>query len=314
MIRMSFAILLPYMLICCLSCEKSEKGDTDTAETLENNLRSAVAEVMSSSVNLTGLQDIQGTCVEDIHGFENSVRINYSLVHDLEHCKFMIPHLSECAIISVSDSVYPKEIIIDYGTGCADHHHHTMSGIIVVNISDSLNHQGAFRTITSRDLCIDSTKVEINATLTNMGINSDGNWILLSNLNQKIKMNDTVTISQTVQDTVKWISGFETYNKTDDIYYKSGYGKITINDSITYSRKITAPLLYDRSCEYILDGIVELYKGGSHVIIDYGDGTCDNVATVTTDGTTEEINLHSYGFNKHGRFGEHIHGFCQKGS
>jgi hypothetical protein len=116
-------------------------------------------------------------------------------------------------------------------------------------------------------------------------------------------------MSEVNAETITWISGFETTDKEDDIYYKSGSGTLSINDTLTYSRTITTPLLYDKSCEYIISGTVELYKKGNTVVIDYGDGTCDNIATVTTDGTTEEISLKSHEFDKHGTFRHHCKGF-----
>jgi hypothetical protein len=88
----------------------------------------------------------------------------------------------------------------------------------------------------------------------------------------------------------------------DDVYYKSGAGSLTINDSISFSRKITKPILYDRSCEYeLLSGTDELYRKGKTIIVDYGEGGCDSVATVTANGVTEEISLHSNKY-KGGKF------------
>ena len=90
--------------------------------------------------------------------------------------------------------------------------------------------------------------------------------------------------------------------KTDDSYLKTGSGSITVNDSVTYSRVITTPLMYDSECRFITSGVIELTKGGDTIVIDYGDGTCDSKATVTTNGTTEDIDLMTYHFRDNGRF------------
>jgi hypothetical protein len=281
--RVFFAGLLPLWVIFFQSCEKSENTANSDSVNLENNLKAAVTEVVSTSMNTTVLQDVRGMC--------------------------LIPHISECATITVSDSIYPKIITIDYGAGCGDHHHHTVSGRITIIVSDSLNHAGAYKTIESEGLYIDSNKVELSSSMTNLGLDAEGNWIMLHISNQKITLNDSTILTQLSTDTIKWVGGFETADKSDDVYYKTGHGSITINDSLTYGRAITKALLYDRSCEYVVSGTVELYKNGSDVVIDYGDGTCDQVATVTMDGTTEEINLPDHSFNKHGRFGKYSHGF-----
>ena len=67
-------------------------------------------------------------------------------------------------------------------------------------------------------------------------------------------------------------------------------------------------MAYDNTCGYIKSGTVKLFKDNSNVIIDYGDGTCDNVATVTTDGVTEEISLNSHDFKEGGDFDKHQKG------
>ncbi len=46
------------------------------------------------------------------------------------------------------------------------------------------------------------------------------------------------------------------------------------------------------SCRFIKSGSIEIQVGEkSPIVIDYGDGVCDNKATVTKDGETREILL-----------------------
>jgi len=64
-------------------------------------------------------------------------------------------------------------------------------------------------------------------------------------------------------------------------------------DGNTYVVNITTPLITNFfSCEYISRGVMGLNKNGLGVAIDFGDGTCDDMATLTyPDGTQEEISL-----------------------
>ena len=57
-------------------------------------------------------------------------------------------------------------------------------------------------------------------------------------------------------------------------------------------------MLIDRSCKYPLSGIVEITRAGETMTIDYGTGECDNLAQVTKDGVSEEIELNSGKFRK----------------
>jgi hypothetical protein len=55
---------------------------------------------------------------------------------------------------------------------------------------------------------------------------------------------------------------------------------------------IISPLIYQNGCFYPVSGIIEIDTDGEGLkIIDYGNGECDNVATVTINGNTENIEL-----------------------
>ena len=57
-------------------------------------------------------------------------------------------------------------------------------------------------------------------------------------------------------------------------------------------KEIVAELVKNEGCEFIVSGIVEYYVGDSLVAtMDYGDGTCDDVATITRNDEPEEIQL-----------------------
>jgi len=64
------------------------------------------------------------------------------------------------------------------------------------------------------------------------------------------------------------------------------------DSSEVLEKLITNPITKLEDCKYIVSGTVE-YKQGDDVIgiIDYGDGTCDNIATKTIDGVTTEFSL-----------------------
>jgi hypothetical protein len=304
-----FSAFVALVMLGLYSCEKTDS--LDGTVTLEDNLKAAVSDVISTKMDVVSTQDIQSSSVDTYKGLNGAILDNTLKSGGLMH--FKIPHLSKCATVTVSDSVYPKEIIIDYGTECSDGHHHSISGKIIINISDSLTKAGAIKTVLYQDVYIDSMKIEYNASYKNLGKNAEGNWVIESSSDQIVTLADGTVISNHDNETTTWLDGYGTTAKEDDKFYKSGSGTININDSLTYSRKITTPLLYDRSCDYILSGVVELYTKGNTVVIDYGNGTCDNVATVTTNGTTEEISLDSHEFGQYGLFRKHCSGFGHHG-
>lgn len=201
-------------------------------------------------------------------------------------------HLSECADITESGEEYPREIIIDFGEGCEDRRGNIKTGKIIVTISDTMVNEGATRTVTYENYTVRGNEVSGSKTMVNQGKNEEGNWIIESQSEMLInKVDEGVEINRTSNVTKEWLTGFETAEKSDDSFKITGTGSITQDGSVTFYREIIVPLLVDRSCRYILSGQIELTNEDGSMLIDFGDGTCDNTATVTKDGVTEEMDL-----------------------
>lgn len=65
-----------------------------------------------------------------------------------------------------------------------------------------------------------------------------------------------------------------------------------VYDGNTYNVTVNAPLTSSVSCGYIAAGDMSVSKNGLTVNVDFGDSTCDNVATITyPNGVEEEITL-----------------------
>jgi hypothetical protein len=296
--------LLAFASLSIVSCQKFESGENSSNENLSSNLTAAIAEIATTQAG--------NACTEDIQSF-SLVKFGHSHGSDIYNIpgmsmKFMVPKVSSCATVTISDTTYPQSIIIDYGTGCTNSRGQFKIGKIIVEISDSLVVAGSIKTIKTEGFSIDSTTIELSATIENLGKNSDGYWVIACNYNQKITTTSGNVVVETYSDTAIWASGFETIDKSDDIYSKTGSGIKTVNDTIKYSHVISSPLTIDKSCGYITSGIVEMTRNTDNIVIDYGDGTCDSTATVTTNGTTETISLNSLKFKHGGRFGKHDSG------
>lgn len=72
----------------------------------------------------------------------------------------------------------------------------------------------------------------------------------------------------------------------------TGSWAITTDDG-TYTVVVTEALMGSHSCTYFTEGSAIIAKNGISVGIDFGDGDCDDVATLTLpNGKTEQITLH----------------------
>jgi hypothetical protein len=206
---------------------------------------------------------------------------------------FPFKNFSDCAVVTVSNGGFPKEIIIDYGNECVSWNGLVMTGIITITISDTIINEGARMTVVYDGVTIGDRTIDKEATITNDGQNEDGNWIISSSSITTTIYGDGHVTSRDFTEQKEWINGFLTPEFTDDQFYQTGGGTITVDNEIVFSRIIKEPLYTDRSCRYILSGVVEITRDGETMDIDFGDGECDNIANVTKDGVTEEIELNS---------------------
>lgn len=59
-----------------------------------------------------------------------------------------------------------------------------------------------------------------------------------------------------------------------------------------FEKVVTKALVKPEDCNYVVEGTIEFHKGDKLLaIIDYGEGVCDNIATKTVDGETNEFSL-----------------------
>jgi hypothetical protein len=290
---------------------------------LSTSSLAASTDVVTTQVSTSSTSDVQSVSLLKLDGTDSTEHVRGPEPprgHDGKfmdfgrgNMMFQIPRISDCATVTTSSTTYPKVITVDYGTGCSDGRGPSKSGKIIINISDTIVTSGSLKTVTTENFFIDSMAVEYNASITNLGKNGQGYWTIASAYSQKVTNTNGSVALKSGTDTIEWINGFETATKSDDIFYESGSGSMTINDT-TFARIITKPLLHD-TCRDITSGTVELLKNDSIVaIIDYGTGACDNKATVTINGTTEEIDLHSARFHEGGRFDNHCHGGFKGGN
>ncbi len=312
--KITFAAII-VLMAGLFSCQKTD--NLSNGSSLATNLSTVVAEVVGNQVSSVTNAVEHSLSVEQ---YDNNISVNLlgggmqgPVFPGWGHgsLKFGVPRIDSCATVTVSSNTYPKEIVIEYLKGCSTHHHDKY-GKVIINLSDTITNEGAVQTITYQDFYMDSIKIDLTASLKNLGKNAAGNWVIEKKYTQTISRNEE-TFVRSNTETIEWISGFDTPDRTDNVYSVSGSGNVVLNDTATYTKTITTPLLIDAGCDYIRSGVIELNRNGVVSIINYGDGTCDNVATVTTDGTTEEINLHSNKFKEGGRFGRHCHGFGKGG-
>lgn len=91
------------------------------------------------------------------------------------------------------------------------------------------------------------------------------------------------------------IEGYNTRTRRDDVYELIGQTTTVNANGVVCTSTIIEPLIRSNEPEcfkYFISGVKQIVKGDeSPVIMDYGDGTCDNLVEITKDGVTEVVEL-----------------------
>ena len=209
-----------------------------------------------------------------------------------------------CATVSVDRDEFPKTVTIDYSEGCTGRMGLEKKGIVTIYMSDTIINEGAYYTVTFENLTMGQREISKTATFTNDGPNDAENWVIsfesLSTTTFE-KQGEVFTIEREFTGEREWKAGFDTPEVRDDIFLLTRNGSITVNDEHKFSKTTIEPLLIDRSCgKWPKSGIVEITRADEIMTIDYsyGTGECDNIAMVTKDGESEEIELNRGQFRK----------------
>ncbi len=264
--------------ICFTSCKKKEinEKDTDTASASDQSLA-------SSSVNdLTSISDEAGR--------------NYS-VQSFKTTDSEGLLATSCAVITVDTLIAAKTITVNFGTSnCLCNDGRNRRGSIILSFNGKYRDSLTVITITPQNYFVNDNQVSGSKTITNKGHNAANHLVYEINANMTIeKANGGGTITWSSIRQREWIAGENTVSWSDDIYSITGTANGTTSNSNSFSSTITSPLIRNMAVgcrKHFTQGILEHTPSGKAMrTIDYGNGTCDDQATVTINGNTYTITL-----------------------
>jgi hypothetical protein len=194
-----------------------------------------------------------------------------------------------CATVTVDSVSTPKVLTLDFGTGVTCNDGRTRSGKIIITFTGRYRDAGTVITHSFDNYVVNGNKVEGTKTVTNMGLNAQGNsYFKIEVKNAKITTADGVITWESTRERV-WTKGSNTLTILDDEYDVSGTasGKNRNDNTYTIAIENTTPLHVKIGCKWIVSGKLAITPEGKPTrTVDYGTGTCDNDATVTINGRT----------------------------
>lgn len=205
--------------------------------------------------------------------------------------------MSGCATVTLDTIAMPHTATIDFGaTNCLCTDGRYRRGVINVSFTGRYRDAGTTITVTPSNYYVNDNHVEGVHTVVNQGLNGSGNIYYTIDVTATITLaSGGGVVSWTAHRVREWIAGSGTLTFADDIYSITGDGTGTSAGGVAVSFNITAPLVrkLEPGCRmHFVSGTIEITPGSLPTrILDFGNGDCDNIATVTVNGETHTITL-----------------------
>lgn len=204
----------------------------------------------------------------------------------------------KCLTIT-NDTINNRKTIF-FNPDCQGRRWQSRTGTIVITYSDNKDSVGSFRQTTYDDFYMNGVKIEGVKRTEITTLDDLGNKTTLSTLENGKMIYEDGTFSTKAK-------AFTRYTVKEDGLRQysilNGNSSGVSSDGVSYSMTITTPIKFVYNCfssnryrgrgKIPVEGIKTLTKGSDITTINYGDGTCDLEATVTTNGVTEVVDLRS---------------------
>lgn len=271
--RLSFVAAA--LCLSILGCHKKDNSTTnDTTNTEKDN-------VMTMATSDQVSTDMEQSFDDGLNTAQNGVAVTDGLV------------LGPCVTVTLTQNGNMKTLTIDYGTiGCLCSDGKTRKGKLIATATN-FNQVNVIRTLSTNNYYVN--QYHVDGTITR-DITHE-----VDSSNRTAEVVDNLTITDTVSNAAFTRTG----NLTRIYYYGlpnhpadntlTTWGQVNIQrpSGVQISRTVdqSNPLFYKNSCHQIVSGIAHLVSTNHNITVDYGNGDCDGVATVSNGTITWTINL-----------------------
>ena len=202
-------------------------------------------------------------------------------------------YLGDCPVVTVNKDASPQVITIDFGTSCTGKDGKVRSGKIVVT-SSSFTTFPSIRTKTFDNYFVNGKKIEgsVIKTISKDQVNNIRTAQLQEDVTITFPANEGT--AHRVANLTRQYQRNTLDNRDDNQIVSWGTVEFTRVSGVKLTKTIAAetPLVFTVACHHIVSGIVSVSTSNNrNWTIDYGNGDCDNLATLTIGNKTKEIKI-----------------------
>jgi hypothetical protein len=199
---------------------------------------------------------------------------------------FQTTNTLSCATVTITpQNSFPKTIVIDFGNGCTSVDGVSRAGKINIILSDSVHHPGATAVMTFTNYSTVGYKVEGTITWTNTSTPNGISWTRqITNGKVTEPLGGYYWTHEGTKNVTQTTGASTPLNLLDDVYSVTGSHTVTNPAGKTRTVTILEALEKKTTCHNVSKGKMKIQAQTHFAVLDYGDGTCDNVAVITING------------------------------
>jgi hypothetical protein len=211
----------------------------------------------------------------------------------------VISLLPACATVTIDTISDPHSIVIDFGSSpclCDGWDNLYRQGVLTVTWNGPYREKNTVITYNTsnyyRGVAPDQMdQINISKTVTNIGPNENDHLVYHIVNTGSMTTFDGQSSTWTADKLKEWLEGSSTPDHADDVFAYTGSMSGTNLNGVVYNATIVSPLMKD-ACSWYVSGIIDIQRTNlPKVTLDYGNGICDDQATVTVNGQTKTITL-----------------------
>ena len=195
-----------------------------------------------------------------------------------------------CVTIIISNQGGVTFVTLDFGLGCELNNGAIVSGLIHFTYGPV---QAGTVTITYNleNFVHNGREVEGGGSLFRERHNSGGNPQHTVNHDLTIIFPSGIVAEVDGTRESEWIEGLGSGTWSDNVFSVTGNRSIELSTGFTHTAIVTEALRKEASCPYVVSGLLALTRNATEGVLNYGDGTCDNLAVLTVNGIDYTIIL-----------------------
>ena len=270
--RTFFLLVLATFFITSCSNEDSEALETnqDTTE-------------LAKVAEIDNIDSAIGDIIIDVYETEESSSANRTM---------QPPSLPSCVTVTVVAQQNFREITIDFDPNGCLINGRTYSGQLVATYTRDPQAQQILINYTTNNFFVNNINLIGNRTILRELSNTNGNPQFTHTLNLTIIWPNGQQASRTGTKVREWIQGFGSGVWNDNVFSITGNWNTNFVNGNSHSYTVNSALIREVTCPHFVSGSVDVQRTNFGGNLDFGNGTCDNVALFTfNNGTTTTITL-----------------------